>query len=152
MLYKRCRVIHKETKKNEFAFLRFLYDFLWIFEVSTVWLKPLRIILAVRSLAEVLLSHICPQFAQNTQERVWILQFSPRERAGGSPAKFRRGRRSWPARRGRRAAWGSPRLDLWARLGRRAVGELTRRSPAATAARARAPAKLRCRQGNKWHG
>jgi hypothetical protein len=57
-------------------------------------------------MAEVLLSHICPQFAQNTQERVWILQFSPRERAGGSPAKFRRGRRSWPARRGRRAAWG----------------------------------------------
>jgi hypothetical protein len=46
---------------------------------------------------------------------------------------------------------GSPRLDLRAQSGRRAVGELARWSPAAAATGARAPVKLRRWQGNKWH-
>jgi hypothetical protein len=113
--------------------------------------KLLRIILVVRPLDEVLLSHICPRFTQNTQERVWTLQCGPRERSGGGPAKFRQGRQPWPAGRGWRAAWGSPILDLRAQSGRRAVGELARWSPAAAATGARAPVKLWRWQGNKWH-
>jgi hypothetical protein len=70
-------IFHSETKKIEFAFFWFSYDFLCILQESAKWLYYLRFTFAAGSLESFRFLQICPYFAAEPLEITGGSQLGP---------------------------------------------------------------------------
>jgi hypothetical protein len=113
---KSCRIFQHESKKISFAFLLFLYNFIWILQESAKWFYYLRCGFAAGSLELSDTSQICPWFTKNTLELKKGTQCHPwawrvARLAGIGPLRWR----PWSGKVGGRTR-DSPVLGLWAWL------------------------------------
>jgi hypothetical protein len=118
-LYKSCRVFHQESKKIEFAFLWFFYDFIWIFQGSAIMPFLFKNQTARGSLELFSDSQVYHWFASKPLERLKALQCGPWPWPAAARPQFRRGaRRTWPGKRpeGRGSSLAT---GLWPQTGRK---------------------------------
>jgi hypothetical protein len=101
---KSCRIFHNETKKSEFAFFWFFYDFLRILHKSAKWLYYLRFTFAAGALEGFRFLRICPWSTKNTLETFDSVQCRPQGRRPVRAVEFRRGPAAGSAGDGRGVA------------------------------------------------
>jgi hypothetical protein len=149
---KRCSAPHHESRKIEFAFFLFFYDFLEILQDSAIWIHYRRCTFTPRTLQRSKVSQPCPRFADNTLERKRALQLGPWQGEAAPSVVFRRA--------GGAPGWGGNEAWPHAHLGRRGgrglsgggSGDLGRRRWAVPAAAAWLPARRRRGWCKAWLG
>jgi hypothetical protein len=77
MLYKICRIIHKETNKIEFAFFLFLYDFLRILQDAAKGLTLFKNLVFTKVPGKFSTSQKCPCFTLRPLGIKLTLQLGP---------------------------------------------------------------------------
>jgi hypothetical protein len=142
---KSCIALHQTSRKVDFAFFRFFYDFLETLQESAIWQYYWRCTFTPGTLQRTKASQSCPWFTEKPSERFGGLQCGPwpwgrrgsanSGEAGGAPGRA-------GARGGGHAHLG---LDCARSLGGRAPDGGARRWPAVTSAAG-------CGSGEGAHG
>jgi hypothetical protein len=145
---KSCSAPHQKSRKIEFAFFRFIYDFLENLQDSAIWIYYWRCSFAPRILQRTKTSQLCPWFTRKTLGRSGASNWVP------SPSR----RRGSPDSAGSGGAFGRggggtrPQAHLGRRvdqsLGGDDSGGGARRRPAMTVAAARGNGEEGARLGN----
>jgi hypothetical protein len=66
---KSCIALHQTSRKVDFAFFRFFYDFLETLQESAIWLYYWRCTFTLGTLQRTKASHSCPWFTEKPSER-----------------------------------------------------------------------------------